>query len=342
MTMTRILSSLLAFVMAFALVASVPSAQAAAGFSDVSASAWYAGDVADVQKYGILQGVGGSRFDPNGTLTLAQAVTMATRTDAALRGVTIGASQGAWYQPYVDYAASRGISAQGEFGWNYNAACSRLTMAKLFARVFPAKTQCTLNQVTCLPDLAFNESNKDVFFLYQQGVLTGSDKYGSFHPQESITRAEAAAILNRELDSSKRKAVFISDPPAVDLMERLNKSKAWQMKDPANRDWFLSLAFQADHKLYAVYGIMNSDEAEIFTGTWKSSGDKVTVTFQDWEGFQKTVTYQMKLTNKGFTWTQTDSAGVAYNHSKGTVLSFTQDNHWQTASSLKSFAQQWW
>ena len=337
MTMTRILSSLLAFVMAFALVASVPSAQAAAGFSDVPASAWYAGDVADVQKYGILQGVGGSRFDPSGTLTLAQAVTMAARTDAALRGVTIGTSQGAWYQPYVDYAAARGISAQGEFGWNYNANCSRLTMAKLFARVFPAGTQRTLNQVTKIPDLTYNESNKAVYFLYQQGVLAGSDKYGTFRPQASITRAEAAAILNRVLDSGKRKAFVISEPPVAGPMERLDKYKAWRMEDSVNRGWFLSLAFQEDHTLYAVLGIEEIGEGEKFTGAWQASGDKVTITLRDWQGFQKTATYQMKLTKNGFTWTQTGSGGVAYNHRKGTVLTFTKDNVWRTASSLKSF-----
>ena len=37
-------------------------AAAAARFSDVPASAWYASDVQDVQQYGILQGVGSRRY----------------------------------------------------------------------------------------------------------------------------------------------------------------------------------------------------------------------------------------------------------------------------------------
>ena len=55
-------------------------ANAIAAFSDVSPSAWYANDVASVQQYGIINGTGNGKFSPNGTLTLAQAITMATLT----------------------------------------------------------------------------------------------------------------------------------------------------------------------------------------------------------------------------------------------------------------------
>ena len=105
---------------------------AAAAFSDVPSTAWYAGDVNDVQKYGVIVGVGNNRFDPNGTLTLAQAVTMAARVKAdGDKNIPAGRNPSPWYQPYADYAADNGICRRGEFG-DYNAPCSRLTMSTLF------------------------------------------------------------------------------------------------------------------------------------------------------------------------------------------------------------------
>ena len=180
---------------------------AGAAFADVAPDAWYAADVSDVQRYGILQGVGDNRFNPQGTMTLAEAITMASRTRAYSRGETIpaGRSSTLWYQPYVSDAAEAGICARGEFGTGYGAPCSRLIMAKLFDRVLPEGTKAKRNTVSVLPDLPNTPANRSVYSLYEQGVLTGSDEYGTFLPDSSVTRAEAAAILNRVLDPARRR-----------------------------------------------------------------------------------------------------------------------------------------
>ena len=177
-------------------------------FTDVPASAWYASSVADVQQYGIIQGVGNGRFSPDSTLSLAQAITMAARTYAYTNGLTITDNgAGNWYEPYLRFAAEHGICARGEFGTDYSAPCSRLVMAQLFCRVFPQNTANQLNDVTVLPDVANTPANQSVFFLYRQGVLVGNDKKGTFTPDDSITRAQTAAILVRVLDSSKREHI---------------------------------------------------------------------------------------------------------------------------------------
>ena len=49
------------------------------GFSDVSRSAWYAEAVDFVKASGLMNGVGGNRFDPNGTVTRGQMVMMLWR-----------------------------------------------------------------------------------------------------------------------------------------------------------------------------------------------------------------------------------------------------------------------
>ncbi len=200
--------NLIALLLVAVLVLSMGLLTAFTRFIDVSEAQWYAGDVADVQRYGLINGVGDDRFDPDGTLTLAQAITLASRLHAYNNGLSIDTgTDGAWYDPYLAYAENHGLCGRGEFGADYNSPCTRLTMAKLFYRAFPMDTAQQRNNVTSLPDTA----DGSVLFLYQQGVLTGNDPYGTFAPDRSITRAETAAILNRLLDPAKRKTFTLQE-----------------------------------------------------------------------------------------------------------------------------------
>ena len=207
----------LALILTLVLVLGGSLPAAGAAFSDVSADAWYAADVDDVQRYGILQGVGDNRFNPQGTMTLAEAITLAARTWAYSRGETISAGgfHLRWYQPYVNYAAEKGICARGEFGIGYGSPCTRLTMAILFERVLPEDTRRQRNTVDALPDLPNTPENRSVYSLYEQGVLTGSDACGTFLPSGELTRAEAAVILNRVLDPSRRRTFTLRSPSST-------------------------------------------------------------------------------------------------------------------------------
>lgn len=48
-------------------------------FADVAADAWYAPYVSVIQAAGIVNGVGDGKYDPNGTVTWAQIITILTR-----------------------------------------------------------------------------------------------------------------------------------------------------------------------------------------------------------------------------------------------------------------------
>lgn len=219
----------LSFFLSLSLVLTILVVPSAAAFSDVPSSAWYAQDVAAVQKYGILEGTGNGKFSPDGNLTLAQAITMAARTYAYSNHETIPQTGGsAWYSDYVQYAAEKGICAAGEFGTAYNNYCNRLTMAKLFARVIPAGTDQAINDVTSLPDVQSVPENQAVFDLYQLGILTGSDKYGTFHPYQYIKRSETAAILNRVLAPENRKSFTLEIPPSMDDIYTAAILQAWE------------------------------------------------------------------------------------------------------------------
>lgn len=239
---------------------------AKAAFSDVPSNAWYAQDVAAAEKYGILQGTGNGRFSPDGNLTLAQAITMAARTYAYERGETIPKTGGStWYSDFLQYASDKGICAIGEFGAAYDNFCNRLTMAKLFARVVPESTATQRNDVTTLPDVQSASENQAVFTLYQLGILTGSDKYGTFHPYQYIKRSETAAILNRVLDPDTRKSFTLEEAPTVEQIYANALVQAWDyFKDDI--EFAQDIGIDMGEFGYTLYDIDSNGVPELLVG----------------------------------------------------------------------------
>ena len=179
-------------------------------FADVSASHWAAPSVKTCYEYGLMTGSGNGRFSPNGTLTVAQALVMADRVHEiyATGGSTLQ-NGSPWYQPYVDYAIANGIIRAGDFT-NYNAAISRADMAYIFANALPVSALPAINAVLSLPDVtAFTPHADEIFLLYNAGVLTGNDSFGTFKPNDTISRAEAAAIISRVAIPSERRSVTL-------------------------------------------------------------------------------------------------------------------------------------
>ncbi len=330
---------------------------ASAAFSDVPAGAWYAGDVSDVQKYGVIVGVGDNRFDPNGTLTLAQAVTMAVRVEAGGdRNIPRRGNASPWYQPYADYAANNGICRAGEFG-DYNAPCSRLTMATLFYRVFPKSTEKARNDVTLLPDVENNEKNAPVFYLYRQGVLTGNDTLGTFEPQRSITRAETAAILNRVLDASKRKT-FRLDLQAQQRSLLTNgavgeaPTSSSARRDPdgtvtETRSYRAAFAFLPDGKLCGTFFLDQPGDIIRCRGTWKLTDDGLTLDCK-WDfGDDAVYTYEVQTSGDALLLTQTSDRGIQLDDQKGTSLVFRTETPYPrpwgtTAESMQDYVDSTW
>jgi S1-C subfamily serine protease len=186
-------------------------------FSDVSSSAWYATNVKEAYEYDLIDGKDSSHFDPNGSLTIAEAVKLA----ACLHSIYYNGNadinnDGAsvWYAPYVDYAKQNGI-IKGDFD-NYNRAATRLEFADIFANAFPKEALEQINTVedNAIPDLPLVSNKADsVYLLYRAGVLVGNDSTGIFTPNSSIARSEAAAITTRMANPSLRRSVTLINNP---------------------------------------------------------------------------------------------------------------------------------
>ena len=205
--MKKLLSLVLSLALAFSLcVPAMAASESMANFqktatynnqfSDVSASYWATPAIKLCYEYGFMKGTTPKQFSPTGALTVAEAIVMADRLhEIYTTGQSTLTNGEPWYQTYVDYALENGIVQAGDFT-SYTAKATRGQMAYLFSRALPDVTGST-------------KYSQEIFSLYNAGVLTGSDVFGTFKPNDNIIRAEAAAILTRVALPEQRKTVVL-------------------------------------------------------------------------------------------------------------------------------------
>lgn len=184
----------------------VKNAYVSGQFADVT-NQWYSDSVKKVYELGLMKGNDG-KFNPEGTITIAEAIAMAARLHNICTGGSGEFTQGTpWYNVYVEYAIKNGIIRQDDFS-DYSLKAKRGEMAYIFASAIPKNAIVQINNVDTLPDVDENTKYQDsIFRLYRAGVITGNDAIGTFEPETNITRAQAAAIITRIALPDERKAL---------------------------------------------------------------------------------------------------------------------------------------
>ena len=171
-------------------------------FTDVPASEWYAQSVKDAYELGIMNGDSAVTFNPGGTLTVAEGITIASRIHATLNGKTIAPCDGEWYMQYVNYAAESGFLSEDMFD-NYDRNITRAEIAVLLADSCGNLPE--INDVDFVPDVKSGEDySAKVLKLYKAGILTGNDNFGTFAPDSNLLRSEICAMSVRIADGTKR------------------------------------------------------------------------------------------------------------------------------------------
>ncbi len=224
----RILSAVLAFV-CVALV--LPSAVIAAEFSpvrtydgrfsDISENDWYYAEVTDAYSLGLIDGASDTLFEPNGVLTVAEAVKLAAVCHQLLtKGeVAKAESDPVWYRPYLEYCKSNYIVTEDYA--DYDARALRCQIAVLFSRAITASgTESEdINEIT--PDVLGDVESSDwysgaVYRMYRWGIMTG-DENGNMNPNDTVKRCEIAAVIMRVIDPSVR--IRVGEEPEVEPEE---------------------------------------------------------------------------------------------------------------------------
>ena len=184
-------------------------------FTDVSPNAWYNSNIGSAFDFQLMNGIGDNKFNPEGSITLAETITIAARISYIYHCsvpfyIDSETEMTNWYEPYVEYAISEGIIKSVLS--DYNARATRAQFAEILSKSIDPIDFNVINLVDdgVIPDVPMSADYAvAVYMLYRAGILTGSDTFGTFNPDSTITRAEAAAIITRIVDPTLRKVIVL-------------------------------------------------------------------------------------------------------------------------------------
>lgn len=198
------------------------SAFAAGGtvFDDVKSGAWYEKSIAEMKAKGIVQGTGESTFAPDSDVTVQQSIVFLGRLlewekeDTAVPVTFVNRSRLAdWAKGYMTAAIRNDVVAGADLYVEPKAAAKRYEIAIFAVKALGMDTEArgrsgavlSYNDAGDIPERAVGY----IAVAAEEGILTGNLD-GTFKPEDSITRAQMAAVLARleeKLDSERGNVV---------------------------------------------------------------------------------------------------------------------------------------
>ena len=175
-------------------------------FSDVAPSAWYAGEVDDVNESNIMTGVGNGKFSPETSMTRAMVVqtlyNRAGKPAVSGKAAFTDVAETAWYYDAIQWAAQNGVAegiGNGKFAPTSNV--TRQEFAQFLYRD-AGKPQATAS-LSSFADASqvSGWANNAIAWATKTDVVRGESKNGKLYlnPTHTATRAEVAAMLARYL-----------------------------------------------------------------------------------------------------------------------------------------------
>ena len=175
-------------------------------FSDVPAGQWFYPGVSYVYHYGMMNGVGGNKFDPSGITNRAMLVTILWRLEGSPTPTTqksfADVPANTWYTSAVRWAAANGIVegyGNGYFGPEHKL--TREEIATILYRYAKFKGYDVSNSVEVIyyfvdANQISNYAAPALKWAYAEGIITGKTSV-TLDPKGGATRAEVATILMR-------------------------------------------------------------------------------------------------------------------------------------------------
>ena len=134
-------------------------------FQDVRTKDWFYENVKTAYELGLVKGVSETRFNPSGTVSLAETITLAARINSIYKtGKADFTEDVVWYQPYVDYAIENSIIKAEDYR-DYNKAATRAQFALILKNALPEEALPKINNIAfgTIPDV-------DISALYSNAV----------------------------------------------------------------------------------------------------------------------------------------------------------------------------
>lgn len=225
------LKNLVAYTMALVMLVGVSATVHAeqVTFSDVPAAYWGYSTIMRMTGAGMFKGTsepvnGVGIFMPERTMTRAEFITAVLRAVYPEATKNIQNSQGQWWRGYYNLALNCGLLYSGELdNGAMDLPMSRQEMAMVLVRGMAIKGEAPLKLISPqqIADYAVIGAHyKDyVVKCFSMGLICGIDSIGTFAPEKSLTRAEAATVLCRLVFSNDRVPVTFLNDGASDSNE---------------------------------------------------------------------------------------------------------------------------
>ncbi len=178
-------------------------------FKDVSKTAWYQNSVQYVHEAGLMNGMSATTFEPEGTTTRAQLVTVLHRmeNEPILPGnyPFVDVPPQAWCTMPVLWAyKNKIVNGTSERTFTPNAPITREQIATILYRYtkdYKGENTQTSASIAGFPDAkkVSDYAKEAMQWAYAEGLITGTNKNGVVYldPQGNATRAQIATILMR-------------------------------------------------------------------------------------------------------------------------------------------------
>lgn len=209
-------------------------------FTDLTGYNWAKPAIENMAAQGILSGVGNQKYAPAANVTVTEFASMAMRAyggkDAA---ITLSNEQGNLEEIEAvngNYWGNTTICAAQKFGLTdrfgldkgrWSEPATRAEMATIVMTIaeqmgeeaFEIKDGIENNIGDYSEVSSYANDMRYILQAYSNGILCGTDDAGSYAPSAYAKRAEAAAIMQRLVDPSKRLKVEIKPAPVLPTPE---------------------------------------------------------------------------------------------------------------------------
>lgn len=180
-------------------------------YTDAGPRDWFTVWVDLAYNLGLMEGVGGRRFAPGQTLTVAEVVKLAAFLESQAAGDDFHLqpiTSSPWYSSSVAYCVATGILTDREFN-DYERPITRAEMVQILSRTTLGRRLPEVNRLSrvkaSIPDVKPGDyAAEAIYQFYSKGLLSGTDGNLTFNPNGRLTRAEAAAVVSRMARAEQR------------------------------------------------------------------------------------------------------------------------------------------
>lgn len=212
-------------------------------FTDLTGYNWAKPAIENMAAQGILSGVGNQKYAPAANVTVTEFASMAMRAyggkDVA---ITLSNEQGNLEEIEAvngNYWGNTTICAAQKFGLTdrfgldkarWSEPATRAEMATIVMTIAEQMGEETFeikdgieNNIGDYSEVSsYANDMRYILQAYSNGILCGTDDAGSYAPSAYAKRAEAAAIMQRLVDPSKRLEVEIKEEPVLPVPDEDN------------------------------------------------------------------------------------------------------------------------